>query len=165
MNVSTGRDAAIVRRLKAGETLQAIGDDYGLTRERVRQIAGKNGLEPRMPQIMARRVERDAEVMRCLEAGNTSQEVADDLGIGLIYVYTIAHRNGLWLAPIREAATKKQADQLRHLVEKQHRSILGAARELGINRGTAFYWAKKFKIKSPHGRWPQNKARRRRLGL
>ena len=35
----------VLELLKAGETLQAVGDRYGTSRERVRQIAAKNGLK------------------------------------------------------------------------------------------------------------------------
>lgn len=43
MNLSE-RNRRIVLRLKDGETLAAIGASYGITRERVRQIAGKKGV-------------------------------------------------------------------------------------------------------------------------
>jgi hypothetical protein len=36
-----GRERAIYRRRKAGEKLQAIANDYGITRERVRQIVSE----------------------------------------------------------------------------------------------------------------------------
>lgn len=39
------RAADIRRRLQAGESLQSIGNDYGITRERVRQIANKHGVK------------------------------------------------------------------------------------------------------------------------
>lgn len=41
------RNADILSRFSAGETLQAIGERYGLTRERVRQIIAKAGAKPR----------------------------------------------------------------------------------------------------------------------
>lgn len=37
------RDAAMVARYAAGETLDAIGQSFGITRERVRQIIAKVG--------------------------------------------------------------------------------------------------------------------------
>lgn len=40
MTQDTERNREIKRRRKMGETLQAIGDRFGLTKERVRQIAG-----------------------------------------------------------------------------------------------------------------------------
>lgn len=38
------RNAEMARRYVEGETLQSIGDDYGITRERVRQIVNKEGV-------------------------------------------------------------------------------------------------------------------------
>lgn len=55
------RNREILRRRKAGETLQEIADDYGLTRERVRQITEQ--LEPGVNhKIKAERSERNAEL-------------------------------------------------------------------------------------------------------
>jgi hypothetical protein len=42
-----GRDRAIVRARKAGATLKAIGDVFGITRERVRQIVAGSRSVPR----------------------------------------------------------------------------------------------------------------------
>jgi hypothetical protein len=41
------RDAEIVARIVAGETMAAVARDYGLTRARVSQIAHSGGIEPR----------------------------------------------------------------------------------------------------------------------
>jgi hypothetical protein len=41
------RERAIAARYRAGETLQQIGDDYGITRERVRQILHSIGVKRR----------------------------------------------------------------------------------------------------------------------
>lgn len=40
----TKRNAAIAARVKAGETLQSIADEYDITRERVRQLAKRAGV-------------------------------------------------------------------------------------------------------------------------
>lgn len=53
MSERRARDADIVSRFKAGETLQSIADRYGITRERVRQIAGKHVPETRRQQFHA----------------------------------------------------------------------------------------------------------------
>ena len=39
------RDAAMVDRYSNGETLDAIGESFGVTRERVRQITGGTWLD------------------------------------------------------------------------------------------------------------------------
>lgn len=45
------RDAEIVRRVAARESMEAISKDYGLTRERVRQIAKRDGLTGTNPCV------------------------------------------------------------------------------------------------------------------
>lgn len=44
--VQAERNAAIVAGIEAGRTLQSLGDEYGLTRERIRQIAARAGVFP-----------------------------------------------------------------------------------------------------------------------
>jgi hypothetical protein len=53
------RNEAIVERYAAGETLEAIGTDYGLSRERVRQIAKR--LRPDLDPKAIRRTRNRAE--------------------------------------------------------------------------------------------------------
>ena len=52
------RDAAMVERYSDGETLDAIGQSFGITRERVRQIiakvGGTNAEESRKNRVAAR---------------------------------------------------------------------------------------------------------------
>ena len=40
------RDRVIVQRIRNGDTYEAIGNDYGITRQRVQQIAEKYGVRP-----------------------------------------------------------------------------------------------------------------------
>ena len=61
------RNATIGKRVLGGETLQSIGDDYGITRERVRQISLKvNGVtklvinEQIKAQEIIRRINRES---------------------------------------------------------------------------------------------------------
>src|SRR6476661_7006027 len=58
------RDAAMVERYADGETLDAIGQSFGITRERVRQIiakvGGTNAEESRKNRIAAREAARKA---------------------------------------------------------------------------------------------------------
>ena len=58
------RDALIVQRYEAGDTLEAIGRDLGLTRERVRQIVrqlgGASAEESRAQRALAKEAEERA---------------------------------------------------------------------------------------------------------
>ncbi len=53
-NATAKRNTDITKRHKQGELLQSIADTYGLTRERVRQIAGKAGATPRRVLVTKR---------------------------------------------------------------------------------------------------------------
>jgi hypothetical protein len=53
------RDAAILRRYEAGESLTSIAASYGLTRERVRQVIKRTGI------AMPRDIERPSDVDGC----------------------------------------------------------------------------------------------------
>jgi hypothetical protein len=66
-NASDERTLAMAVRYAAGETLDAIGRDYGLTRERVRQILQKSGLVDAAGARAARQARR-------LEADETLRE-------------------------------------------------------------------------------------------
>ncbi len=52
----------IVNRYNSGETLQGIGDSFGVTRERIRQIVIISGCAARMPSIKERGAARRAKV-------------------------------------------------------------------------------------------------------
>jgi hypothetical protein len=47
LGIEECRERAIAARYKAGETLKQIGDSYGITRERVRQILASLGVDRR----------------------------------------------------------------------------------------------------------------------
>lgn len=59
------RNKEVLARFAAGSTLQEIGDEFGITRERVRQIVEKSGTKPRAVQkeelyeLIAKAVEAD----------------------------------------------------------------------------------------------------------
>lgn len=53
------RDALIAARIMAGETYAHVGAHYGISRERVRQIAARAGLPPRMAMIRAKKALAD----------------------------------------------------------------------------------------------------------
>ncbi|MCC3302152.1 sigma factor-like helix-turn-helix DNA-binding protein [Arthrobacter sp. zg-Y895] len=62
------RDAAMVQRYIEGETLEAIGADYGVTRERVRQIVSKVGGSMAAESRKRRLDKREAEINAAAQA-------------------------------------------------------------------------------------------------
>lgn len=92
----SARDADVVRRRAAGETLREIGDSLGITRERVRQIVAAQG-GPSASAVHAVRVEAQREVaarhahivVAGWAAGRTLRQLADELGVSVRCVQTL----------------------------------------------------------------------------
>lgn len=99
------REAVICRLYRDGKTLQEVGDVFGLTRERVRQILKRAGVNPkeggrslsarrrRDAHLVERRIERDAraqEVYGCYHdealALNDGLNLSDKAGYAAAYV-------------------------------------------------------------------------------
>lgn len=92
--ILSARYAAILRRFDAGETLEAIGADFGITRERVRQIAKAYGRAPRNDGIR----ERVKEVARYLDENwVTSTEAAEKFGVSPAAITHTARKHGIEL--------------------------------------------------------------------
>lgn len=73
------RNAQMVARYIEGETLESIGQDYGVTRERVRQIVTKVGGQPgcRVQRLEARQAEAKAAAEEFMARyGNIAREAA-----------------------------------------------------------------------------------------
>lgn len=78
------RNARIVAAFDAGETLGAIGESYGVTRERVRQIVQRAGREPRLPGIMVvAAVKRTARLSRVETAKSIHKRRNDSMAADL----------------------------------------------------------------------------------
>lgn len=97
------RDAEIVRRRSMGESLESIGSDFGLTRERVRQIAKAGGCPGRsgMKRLRAERRQQESQVLRqrCLahldrQPGSTADGLARDLGVPRARILAALGRDG-----------------------------------------------------------------------
>lgn len=65
------RESAILARFENGETLQAIGESYGVTRERIRQIVKKAGAKARSSQVK----DRDAQILEFAKTAKTRDEL------------------------------------------------------------------------------------------
>ena len=83
-----GRAARMADAYAAGATLQGIGDEYSLSRERVRQILGEAGydldkLKAKAKQARSRQIrqEHGPAIREILGLGRTPNEVASELGV------------------------------------------------------------------------------------
>lgn len=80
---------------QGGATLQEIGDEFGVTRERVRQIfktAGYSTEEVRKTRVQAKRQSREAEAVTQLHSGATIQAVAQNLDMTVSAVRALAEK-------------------------------------------------------------------------
>ncbi len=89
-HANEGRNADIVSAALAGETFTAIGNRFGITRERVRQIAEDHNIFGR--ERIAR---ADAEIAARVRQGHTQERIARDFEITIPKVRAIARRYGL----------------------------------------------------------------------
>ena len=90
------RNEAIIDALLSGRTLQSVADEFGLTRERVRQIAEARGVNVR--RIYKRREEEMARKIRALVAENPHlswREIAEAADVSEMKVYVLARRYGI----------------------------------------------------------------------
>lgn len=89
------RTKEMVRRFDAGETLQSIGDDYGITRERVRQIVKKAGSIERQKLFALKR----QGVATWIKLGATVEEVAARYGVPDVTIRRWMYQEGVRIPP------------------------------------------------------------------
>ena len=88
------REAEVVRRYRANDTLQAIGSDFGISRERVRQIVIQAGETPR------RRLRDLSAGIAMYQSGKSMADIADALNCGQQSVAGFLRRSGVAIRPV-----------------------------------------------------------------
>jgi hypothetical protein len=131
---NTNRDKQIAAAVARGETFEAVGNRYGITRERVRQIAEGHGVQSRraFPIIIPKARERRRERRKARIAARKEKQLA----------------------------RKDIANRMYRLV-KSGKSIRAAGCELGLTRSQAAYISQKKKLGTitQHGRWRIKRSR------
>lgn len=94
----TDRVKAMVEQFKAGQTLQEIGDRFGVTRERVRQLLKKAGFRRRDGGQYAAAAARAERAVELLNAGLTRTEAEKELGYKVWKVSPTVSREERWEA-------------------------------------------------------------------
>lgn len=75
------RNAEIVRRLKAGESIVQLAHAYGITRQRVYQISVRDGYRPQNRVAIAEKSHaKDANILEAYKPGMTVDELWDATG-------------------------------------------------------------------------------------
>lgn len=164
---------AMKAQYAAGDSLQDIGDRYGITRERVRQLFKRAGVEMRRPQeslslhperrskalaaFARHRAERTGKTKAVLEqaaemvrAGATYRETARALGITPSQVAGVCFR--LKVSSGRPS-NRRNIDWLPLLHSARERGLCPShlALEIGCSAQAAICAAKKYGIDLPHG--------------
>ena len=93
LNRESVRDRGIARRIRGGDTYEAIGSDHGITRQRVQQIAESHGVRPlRVGERPLNAYELQVAQLLESEPRLSYQEVADQSGLSPRQVRRIAER-------------------------------------------------------------------------
>ena len=88
------REAEVIRRYRAKDTLQAIGTAFGISRERVRQIVIQAGETPR-------RSLRDlSAAIPAYQSGRSVAWIANELDAGHATVSGYLRRSGVAMRPV-----------------------------------------------------------------
>ena len=97
--LENARDREIVRRIRNGDTYEAIGGDFGITRQRVQQIAERYGVRPlRVDEKPLSEPELAVAQLLETEPRLSYQEVAGCTGRSLRQVRRVAEKAGLaWM--------------------------------------------------------------------
>ena len=157
------RDRVIVRRIRNGDTYEAIGSEYGITRQRVQQIAEKYDVRPLMagekPPSESDLVAAD--LLRS-EPRLSYQEVAESTGLSQRQVRRIADRAGL--ARMRWPVYRRGIQPWDYdedadtgcWIWRYGKSAQGHGR-LNVGNGRSEY-AHRFSYEQQHGRFPSGTA-------
>lgn len=87
------RQETIKRRLEAGETYQAIADDFGVSRQRIQQIAKKLGIKSRNYSLLLE--DRKSLWEKWFAEGFSVQEIAEKEGIARKTVWNYRKAHGI----------------------------------------------------------------------
>lgn len=86
------RTQEMTQMYEAGSTLQQVGDKYGVTRERVRQLLEEVGVERR--SSASRVYARDTAIVAAYQQGLSAPQVAKQMGTSNFTVYRALRRQG-----------------------------------------------------------------------
>lgn len=142
------RNADIFARFTAGETLQQIADDHGVTRERVRQITERMGGEPRSLKIREKMGHHRAILT---SKPMTLEEASDAVGLSRVHTSRLAAYFGIRFEH-RYAWDTPEIAALAERVKAGESIRAVANRNLKVGKWLSSYCVA-HGIKLSHGRW------------
>lgn len=141
------RDAGIVNAVISGQSLQAVGDTYGISRERVRQIVkrvtGNGTITVRgysaAKSIKVRTVEAEIDgIVQRLLAGERTADIASFYGVSLSQFCIVINNAGYRIDALRHPDRWDWLPEAQTLLD-QRLSYETIEREFGIPRGKIQY--------------------------
>jgi hypothetical protein len=161
MNIKE-RDRRIILRVRDGETLRAIGASYGITRERVRQIARKQGVRSVRWRDYQHLDHQDiARILPLLDRGMPHTHVAETVGVTSGTVRRVAKKHRSY-KPTRDeqAWTDKETAFLRKHYKTKDWSAADIAVKLGRTRDEVIGRANRLGLCKPPRNTLAERARR-----
>ena len=154
MEVLRLRNEEIIALFNRGETLEAIAQQYGVTRERIRQIAHKAGGKPRRV-VKAEQMEATRAILS--SGPMTPEQASDALGLDRAETLRIARSFGIELV-VKRAWDNPEVAALAELV-RGGKSIRSVARgDLKMTRWLSEY-CDHYGITLRYGRWASRRER------
>ena len=124
------RNAEIVRRVKGGESTKDVGKDFGLTNDQVSYICRKAGLRHRNRMSdKDQREKRNAEIVRRVQAGEATKDVAKDFGIARVTVNYICRDARKNAQTDHSACAGSEAEEAPMTIEERNRRLMTRIRD------------------------------------
>lgn len=102
------RNYTIVQDFREGMSCKEVATKYGLSAERIRQIARQNGVPPsRRGKPKGVHAERNRAIVQDFREGMGCKEVATKYGLSTNWIKEIAGQNGVLLPPSPRMHTKR----------------------------------------------------------
>jgi hypothetical protein len=155
------RDLEMKALFEAGQTLQSIGEKFGETKERVRQVVNiRLGAKPRFKAIQER-IKQDAETIKGLiDEGRHTNDIASLLGVSRSYVSFVSRNFGVKV-PRAPGCNQIRTDEIEQAVQRvvQGYSIGKACAASPGLRNNVMDECKRRGVQSRHGKWRDFSAR------
>ena len=160
------RNRELLVQFDAGEKLECIAATFGITRERVRQIAAKAGRTPRANVRRQSISKREDAILSMVRQGKTNRETAEALGLHIGMVRDVVSSSGLTAAKGTYAETR--ADDIAEAVRliAGGMSMTKACTAVNLPRGAHYLVStarEKAGIPHQHGRWGRDPLTLRRV--
>jgi len=142
------RNREIIARFDAGQTLQQIGDDYGITRERVRQIVVKSGHVPRRITVGEKRDAIAEQCRKLADAGCTYEQIVAETGKNYRYVTQLCRERSI---EVDRISLSERLELLRLMAKVSNGASIRSLVGDGYPAQRLAHFCEQYGISSKHG--------------